>query len=662
MKNFLKRKLIKRALLGGLLAVVAISGVFVYSVSRTDAALADGICNALDATISNPATATYKRGTVTVDWVFNGTDCTVADPAVFDVQTSHNGGSSWTTVATIANPGDTSVTFNSAGGSTPDDTDYQFRLNKAGSIINTTAYSDVTIDNTAPTVSSATITTADGSYKAAQNIDITVTYLEAVNITNTPRLVLNVVGGATRYADYNSGSGTANIVFRYAVQAGDNIADLGVSSTTVDLNTTGTIKDLAGNDATSVLPNDLTADNAVVIDTAAPTFAASTIVVNSSVQPNTVAVTFNEPLEPVQAAINTNWTVTNNGITITYGIASAALSNGNQTVTLTLNTVAPETNTTFITNADNSGHVIVTPSAVNIKDVALNTYAAGAITEAGGTNTLDVTAATVNATLARTNDTTYTVTFSEKVDKTTAETATNYPVTGTCLAPENPSAAVLQANGVDVVLTISTTVGCHVTGASTVIVTPAATITDVAGVAITSSAATATLADTTAPTIAAAFVVNNQVQPNTVAVTASEAINEAEAETATNWTVTNNAGTITYNVASVVLTGGTLATLTLAPVDPADTTTFITNAAGTAHIKVQMEAGIHDMATVPVASAAAIVTGAGETLTQDATAATVNATLARTNDTTYTVTFSEKVDKTTAETATNYPVTGTCLA
>ncbi|MFA5887019.1 MAG: Ig-like domain-containing protein, partial [Patescibacteria group bacterium] len=109
--------------------------------------------------------------------------------------------------------------------------------------------------------------------------------------------------------------------------------------------------------------------------------------------------------------------------------------------------------------------------------------------------------ATVNATLARTNDTTYTVTFSEKVDKTTAETATNYPVTGTCLAPENPSAAVLQANGVDVVLTISTTVGCHVTGASTVIVTPAATITDVAGVAITPSAATYTLLDTTAPTI-----------------------------------------------------------------------------------------------------------------------------------------------------------------
>lgn len=126
-------------------------------------------------------------------------------------------------------------------------------------------------DVTAPTVSSADITTADGSYKTGQNIDITVSYNKAVLVVGSPRIQLNVVGGATRYAAYNSGSGSANLVFRYTAQAGDNIADLGASGIDgLGLNG-GTIKDAAGNDAVNTLPNDLTAGNAVVIDTTAPT-------------------------------------------------------------------------------------------------------------------------------------------------------------------------------------------------------------------------------------------------------------------------------------------------------------------------------------------------------------------------------------------------------
>ena len=664
MKNFLKKKMFKKTLLILSLAIMMVGGVFVYS-TQTKALLNDGFCNAADATITAPATGARVKGTVTVSWTFagGGDDCTVEDPSVFDVQTSHDAGATWTTVATMSNPGDTSVTFNSNTASTPDDTDYRFRLNNHGAIINTTGYSDVIIDNTAPTISSANITTVDGSYKAGQNIDITVTYLEAVNITNFPRLVLNVVGGATRYATYNSGTGSANIVFRYTVQAGDNIADLGLSSLTVDLDTTGTIKDLAGNDATSILPNDLTGTNAVVIDTAVPTLSPAFVVSNNS-QPNTIVLNFNEPLEPVQAAINTNYVVTNNAIGITYGIASVALSNGNQTVTLTLNPVVSATNTTFITNTDNSGHIIVTPNAANIKDVALNPYGVAAITEAGGTHNLDSTSGTVIATLVRTSDTSFTVSFSEKVDKITAETEVNYTLSGNdCAASTgNPSLAVLDANGVDVVLTTPDVLGCHVTGASTVVVTPSASITDVAGVAITSGAATNTLADTTAPTIAAAFVVNNQLQPNRVVVTASEALNQAQAENTANWTITDNGGGNARSIATAVLTGGNVVTLTLATLNPATAGTFITNTQANAHIKVTMLSGVHDLATIPVASAGSVVTGFGETLTEDVTPATVIGALTRTGDTTFKVTFSEKVDKTTAETTGNYIYGGTCPA
>ncbi|MFA5797617.1 MAG: Ig-like domain-containing protein [Candidatus Woesearchaeota archaeon] len=134
----------------------------------------------------------------------------------------------------------------------------------------TTGVNKFSIDTINPAISSADITTADGSYNASQNIDITVTYSEAVTITGSPRIELNVVGAGTRYATYNSGTGTANIVFRYTVQAGDNIGDLGASNLTIGLNG-GTIKDAAGNDATNTLPNNLTAANAVVVDTTAPT-------------------------------------------------------------------------------------------------------------------------------------------------------------------------------------------------------------------------------------------------------------------------------------------------------------------------------------------------------------------------------------------------------
>ncbi|MEI8364330.1 MAG: hypothetical protein WCF78_02650, partial [archaeon] len=87
----------------------------------------------------------------------------------------------------------------------------------------------ITVDNVAPTITSADITTADNSYKADQNINITVTYDENVTITGSPRITLNV-GPTTRYATYNSGTGGTEIVFRYTVVSGDTIGDLGAAS------------------------------------------------------------------------------------------------------------------------------------------------------------------------------------------------------------------------------------------------------------------------------------------------------------------------------------------------------------------------------------------------------------------------------------------------
>lgn len=78
-----------------------------------------------------------------------------------------------------------------------------------------------------------------------------------MNITGTPRIVLNVDGN-TRYATYTSGTGTASLTFTYSPTVGDvDLDGITISSTSIDLNG-GTIKDLVGNDlspATFTAPN-----------------------------------------------------------------------------------------------------------------------------------------------------------------------------------------------------------------------------------------------------------------------------------------------------------------------------------------------------------------------------------------------------------------------
>jgi hypothetical protein len=85
--------------------------------------------------------------------------------------------------------------------------------------------SGVLVDGVAPTITSVTGPTA-GTYIVGQNLDFTVVFSEAVVVNTaggTPRLVLTI-GSTTRYATYVSGSGSASLLFRYTVQAGDYAA------------------------------------------------------------------------------------------------------------------------------------------------------------------------------------------------------------------------------------------------------------------------------------------------------------------------------------------------------------------------------------------------------------------------------------------------------
>lgn len=86
--------------------------------------------------------------------------------------------------------------------------------------------------------------------QAAVDLPFTIALSEAVAVTGSPRIAVDV-GGVTRYATYASGSGTASLTFTYTAQAGDVDLDGVTVSSPIDLNG-GTIKDLAGNALSSL--------------------------------------------------------------------------------------------------------------------------------------------------------------------------------------------------------------------------------------------------------------------------------------------------------------------------------------------------------------------------------------------------------------------------
>lgn len=94
-----------------------------------------------------------------------------------------------------------------------------------------------------------------GTYRAGQNFSVTLNYNAAVTVTGAPRLALAIgpLGAAVfKDAVYVSGSGTSELVFSYAVVAGDDDAD-GVQllpSAPVG----GTIRDATGLLASPSLP------------------------------------------------------------------------------------------------------------------------------------------------------------------------------------------------------------------------------------------------------------------------------------------------------------------------------------------------------------------------------------------------------------------------
>jgi N-acetylneuraminic acid mutarotase len=123
----------------------------------------------------------------------------------------------------------------------------------------------------APTVTSVSAASPNGTYGYGQTITIAVAFSDVVFVTGTPQLLLQT-GEYSAVATYSSGSGTTTLLFTYVVSYGNTSADLSyVSSSSLQLNG-GTLTGPSALAANPTLPapgaaGSLSATSSLVIDT-----------------------------------------------------------------------------------------------------------------------------------------------------------------------------------------------------------------------------------------------------------------------------------------------------------------------------------------------------------------------------------------------------------
>ena len=116
-----------------------------------------------------------------------------------------------------------------------------------------------TVDQVVPTVDEVTSAQTEGNpkLKVDETLDIQVTFTEVVNITGTPKLLLDTdesPGSVLSEALYNSDTGSTSPKFRLTVATNNYNRDLNYRSTASLELDGGTIRDEAGNNATLTLP------------------------------------------------------------------------------------------------------------------------------------------------------------------------------------------------------------------------------------------------------------------------------------------------------------------------------------------------------------------------------------------------------------------------
>jgi fibronectin-binding autotransporter adhesin len=255
-----------------------------------------------------------------------------------------------------------------------------------GPTANTLTTTPITIDRTAPTISSTLTGPSNATYIPGQSLTLTAPFSETVTVTGTPRLALTV-GSTTRYANYASGSNTRTLTFTYVVQAAlEDIDSDGITvDTTLDLNS-GTILDLATN---ALSPLTFTVPTLSSVLVAQPA-AAPTI---SSITPSNGALSVAFTAGAANGSAITNYQFsTNNGVnwstrspvSTTSPISITGLTNG-QSYNVRLRAI------NGAGNGESTTAVAATPSAVVVTGDATLTTTYG---QAASTGTYSATGGT----------------------------------------------------------------------------------------------------------------------------------------------------------------------------------------------------------------------------------------------------------------------------
>ncbi len=277
----------------------------------------------------------------------------------------------------------------------------------AGSISGTKS---IVIDTTAPTITTVTSTTANGTYGVGSVITITVGWGKAVVVTGTPQLALNSGGTAS----YSSGSGTSTLNFTYTVAAGQNSPKLDYTSTTALSLNGGTIFDTVTNPDAAVLTlpapgsaNSISGTKSIAIDTTAPTVTAVTSTTANGAYGVGSVITITVGWSKPVVVTGTPQLALNSG-----GTASYSSGSGTSTLTFTYTVAAgqnsPKLDYTSTTALSLNGGTIF-DTVTNPNAAVLTLPAPGSAGSIGGTKSIaiDTTAPTVTAVTSTTANGSY---------------------------------------------------------------------------------------------------------------------------------------------------------------------------------------------------------------------------------------------------------------
>ncbi len=240
-----------------------------------------------------------------------------------------------------------------------------------------TAAASVTIDQTAPTISSVSAP-SNNTYIPTNTPTFTMVFSESVTVTGTPRLTLTV-GSLTKYANFVALTDSKTATFRYTV--GSDSAEFdsdGIAvSTTLDLNS-GTIRDLATNALSPLTFSAPTLTSVLVAQPpAAPTITSITPSSGTLSVAFTAGATNGSAITNYQYSTNNglNWT-TRSPVATTSPISISGLNNGTSyNVRIrAVNAAGP---------GDSSTAVAATPSAVVIAGDATLTTTYGSAASTG---------------------------------------------------------------------------------------------------------------------------------------------------------------------------------------------------------------------------------------------------------------------------------------